>query len=155
MKREQQIQSNLINHQQTKTIKLNFFNLNVWFVLIDKLIGGAHSLILLFSSSIRQICELIEKKRRRMACSPAPASLKIKDFQITLPAAKQQFHQLHFISHSQREMKRVDGLLPLQRNQTVPFLQLLISLSFHYHSMKFHQLLKYFHCLIPLITVII
>ena len=33
--------SNSINHQQTKTIKLNFFNLNVCFVLIDELICGA------------------------------------------------------------------------------------------------------------------
>ena len=73
--------------------------------------------------------------------------------------AAQGRSKLHFFSSPIRknELKRnecfADGRL--QRNQTVPFLQLLISLSFHYHSMKFHQLLKYFHCLIPLITVII
>ena len=57
-----------------------------------------------------------------------------------------------FFSFSKRRMKWIEWIADgrLQRNQTVPFLQQLIPIF-----TNFHQLLKYFHCLIPLITVII
>ena len=99
------------------------------------------------------------KKLNGMAWLAHRPSIKLIPSILINGRAAQGRSKLHFFSSPIRknELKRnecfADGRL--QRNQTVPFLQLLISLSFHYHSMKFHQLLKYFHCLIPLITVII
>ena len=111
------------------------FNLNWWLMIVDDFVGADRP-----PREAHQFIHFIHKLKRSLG----PQSSSILSLFL-------------WIAHSQRaiqkEIKRIEWAAA--RNQTVPFLQLLISLSFHYHSMKFHQLLKYFHCLIPLITVII